>query len=68
MGDKILDVPLAQVGAKAVREGDRGGNAAGEIDIAVHSMKDVPTEFPDGWDSTASRAGRPARRCDLPRH
>lgn len=48
-GDKILDVPLAQVGGKGlfVKEIEEA-LLAGEADIAVHSMKDVPTEFPDG--------------------
>lgn len=48
-GDKILDVPLAKVGGKAlfVKELE---NALldGSADIAVHSMKDVPMEFPEG--------------------
>lgn len=48
-GDKILDVPLAQVGGKGlfvkeIEEALLGDKA----DIAVHSMKDVPTEFPEG--------------------
>jgi hydroxymethylbilane synthase len=49
MGDKILDVPLAQVGGKGlfVKEIEEA-MLRGEIDLAVHSMKDVPTEFPDG--------------------
>ena len=48
-GDKILDVPLAKVGGKGlfVKEIEEA-MLAGEIDIAVHSMKDVPTFFPDG--------------------
>jgi hydroxymethylbilane synthase len=48
-GDKILDVPLAQVGGKGlfVKEIEEA-MLRGEIDIAVHSMKDVPTEFPEG--------------------
>ncbi len=48
-GDKILDVPLAKVGGKGlfVKEIEEAMLAA-EIDIAVHSMKDVPTFFPDG--------------------
>jgi len=48
-GDKILDVPLAQVGGKGlfVKEIEEA-MLAGEVDIAVHSMKDVPTEFPPG--------------------
>jgi len=49
IGDKILDVPLAQVGGKGlfVKEIEEA-MLRGEIDIAVHSMKDVPTEFPEG--------------------
>lgn len=49
MGDKILDVPLAQVGGKGlfVKEIEEA-MLRGEIDLAVHSMKDVPTFFPDG--------------------
>ena len=49
LGDKILDVPLAQVGGKGlfVKEIEEA-MLRGEIDIAVHSMKDVPTEFPEG--------------------
>jgi hydroxymethylbilane synthase len=48
-GDKILDVPLAKVGGKGlfVKEIEEA-MLANEIDIAVHSMKDVPTFFPDG--------------------
>jgi len=49
IGDKILDVPLAQVGGKGlfVKEIEEA-MLRGEIDIAVHSMKDVPTDFPEG--------------------
>jgi hydroxymethylbilane synthase len=48
-GDKILDVPLAQVGGKGlfVKEIEEA-LLKGEADLAVHSMKDVPTEFPEG--------------------
>ncbi len=48
-GDKILDVPLAKVGGKGlfVKELEHA-LIAGEADIAVHSMKDVPMEFPEG--------------------
>ena len=50
-GDKILDVPLAMVGGKGlfVKEIEEA-MLRGEIDIAVHSMKDVPTIFPEGLD------------------
>ena len=48
-GDKILDVPLAKVGGKGlfVKEIEEA-LLRNEADIAVHSMKDVPTDFPDG--------------------
>ncbi len=47
-GDKILDAPLAKVGGKGlfVKELEQG-MLEGEADIAVHSMKDVPVEFPE---------------------
>lgn len=48
-GDKILDAPLAKVGGKGlfVKELENA-LLEGRADIAVHSMKDVPMEFPDG--------------------
>lgn len=48
-GDKILDVPLAKVGGKGlfVKELETA-MLEGNADIAVHSMKDVPMEFPEG--------------------
>lgn len=48
-GDKILDTPLAKVGGKGlfVKELETG-MLNGDADIAVHSMKDVPVELPDG--------------------
>lgn len=48
-GDKILDTPLAKIGGKGlfVKELEHA-LLEGEADIAVHSMKDVPMEFPQG--------------------
>ncbi len=48
-GDKILDTPLAKVGGKGlfVKELELG-ILDGRADLAVHSMKDVPVEFPEG--------------------
>jgi len=49
LGDKITDVPLSQVGGKGlfVKEIEEA-LLDGRADLAVHSMKDVPTEFPEG--------------------
>ena len=48
-GDKILDVPLAAVGGKGlfVKEIEEA-LLDGRIDMAVHSMKDMPAEIPEG--------------------
>ncbi len=48
-GDKILDVPLAKVGGKGlfVKEIE-DALLNGSIDLAVHSMKDMPAEIPNG--------------------
>ncbi len=48
-GDVILDTPLAKIGGKAlfVKELEQG-LLEQRADIAVHSMKDVPVEFPEG--------------------
>jgi hydroxymethylbilane synthase len=48
-GDMILDVPLAKIGGKGlfVKEIETA-LLRGEIDLAVHSMKDVPIVFPGG--------------------
>ncbi len=50
-GDKILDVPLAKIGGKGlfVKEIEEA-LLSREIDLAVHSMKDVPTELPEGLE------------------
>ena len=48
-GDRILDAPLAKVGGKGlfVKELEQG-LLDGTADLAVHSMKDVPAELPEG--------------------
>ncbi|MEY2699280.1 MAG: hypothetical protein RIQ52_35 [Pseudomonadota bacterium] len=48
-GDRILDAPLAKIGGKGlfVKELEQG-LLSGIADIAVHSMKDVPVELPEG--------------------
>jgi hydroxymethylbilane synthase len=48
-GDKILDVPLAKVGGKGLFTKEIEVELIAEtVDLAVHSMKDVPTELPEG--------------------
>ncbi len=48
-GDKILDVPLAQVGGKGLFVKEIEAALLDErVDIAVHSMKDMPAEIPPG--------------------
>jgi len=53
-GDKIQDVPLAMVGGKGlfVKEIEEA-LIDRRIDLAVHSIKDVPTEFPEGLHLSA---------------
>ncbi|MDH0096155.1 hydroxymethylbilane synthase [Pseudomonas sp. GD04158] len=48
-GDKLLDAPLAKIGGKGlfVKELETA-LLENEADIAVHSMKDVPMDFPEG--------------------
>ena len=48
-GDKILDTPLAKIGGKGLFTKElEEGLLRGDADIAVHSMKDVPMELPEG--------------------
>ena len=76
-GDKIIDVPLAKVGGKGlfVKEIENA-LLTNQVDIAVHSMKDMPAEIPKGlkvgaiperetpWDALVSRSGESL--ADLP--
>ncbi len=48
-GDKILDTPLALIGGKGLFTKElEEAMLRGEAHLAVHSLKDVPTELPDG--------------------
>ena len=53
-GDKITDVALAQVGTKGmfIKEIEEA-LAEGRVDVAVHSLKDLPTEVPPGFELAA---------------
>ncbi len=76
-GDKILDVPLAKVGGKGlfVKEIEEA-LLDGRIDLAVHSMKDMPADIPVGLcigaipereeprDVLITRSGLPLDRLD----
>ncbi|MGE4318428.1 MAG: hydroxymethylbilane synthase [Deferribacterales bacterium] len=63
-GDKILDVPLAKIGGKGlfVKEIEQA-LMDGTADIAVHSMKDVPMELPEGLILYASPEGETPYDC-----
>jgi len=53
-GDKITDVALAKVGTKGMFTKEiEEALAAGEVDLAVHSLKDLPTELPAGFEIAA---------------
>ena len=53
-GDKITDVPLAKVGGKGLFTKEiEEALLDGSIDVAVHSLKDVPSELPPGLILTA---------------
>ena len=48
-GDKIVDVALARIGGKGLFTKEIENELlSGDIDLAVHSMKDLPTELPGG--------------------
>ena len=53
-GDKILDVPLAKIGGKGLFTKELEiAMLEGNAHLAVHSLKDVPTQFEDGLQLTA---------------
>jgi len=61
-GDQILDSPLARIGGKGlfVKELETA-LADGSADLAVHSMKDVPMNLPDGFTLAATGEREDAR-------
>src|SRR5579872_3549547 len=61
-GDKITDVPLAQVGGKGLFTKEiEEALLAKSIDLAVHSLKDMPTELPSGLTLAAIPVREDAR-------
>ncbi len=65
-GDKILDVPLAKIGGKGLFTKELEEMLlSGEIDLAVHSLKDVPVEFIDGLGLSAITKREDVRDCFL---
>ncbi|CAA7601749.1 hydroxymethylbilane synthase [Acididesulfobacillus acetoxydans] len=67
-GDKILDVPLAKIGDKGLFTKElEAALLRGEIDLAVHSLKDLPTVLPDGLVIAAYCAREEARDVFLGR-
>src|SRR5579871_3687059 len=78
-GDKITDVALAQVGSKGMFTKEiEEALAEGRVDLAVHSLKDLPTELPDLFALAATPVRVDPRDAfvsmnyaslgDLPRH
>ena len=54
-GDRLQEVTFAQVGSKGMFTKEiEEALAAGAIDLAVHSLKDLPTELPDGFALAAT--------------
>jgi hydroxymethylbilane synthase len=61
-GDKITDVPLAKVGAKGMFTKEiEEALAARSIDLAVHSLKDLPTELSEQFEIAAIPAREDSR-------
>src|SRR5258708_21494244 len=73
-GDKITDVPLAMVGTKGglgkgiFTKEIEGALAAGRVDLAVHSLKDLPTDVPPGFEIAAITKREDPRDAFCSRH
>jgi hydroxymethylbilane synthase len=68
-GDKITDVALAMVGTKGMFTKEiEEALAAGRVDLAVHSLKDLPTELPQGFEIAAITERQDPRDAFCSRH
>src|SRR6202522_3998756 len=68
-GDKITDVALAKVGTKGMFTKEiEEALAAGRVDLAVHSLKDLPTELPAGFELAAITEREDPRDAFCSRH
>ena len=68
-GDKITDVALAKVGTKGMFTKEiEEALAAGKVDLAVHSLKDLPTELPKGFEIAAITERQDPRDAFCTRH
>jgi len=68
-GDKITDVALAKVGTKGMFTKEiEEALAAGRVDLAVHSLKDLPTELPKGFEIAAVTKREDPRDAFCSRH
>ncbi|HYG57220.1 MAG TPA: hydroxymethylbilane synthase, partial [Symbiobacteriaceae bacterium] len=62
VGDKVLDVALSQIGGKGLFTKElEDALLEGQADIAVHSLKDMPTEQPEGLSLACTPAREDAR-------
>ena len=63
-GDKAFDAPLSKIGGKGLFTKElEAALAEGRVDCCVHSMKDVPTDLPEGLAIAATLARADARDC-----
>jgi hydroxymethylbilane synthase len=68
-GDKITDVALAKVGTKGMFTKEiEEALAAGHLDLAVHSLKDLPTELQPGFEIAAITEREDPRDAFCSRH
>ncbi len=63
-GDRLQEVTFAQVGSKGMFTKEiEEALAEGRVDLAVHSLKDLPTELPEPFALAATPQARGSARC-----